>query len=91
MTTKKLTHKSGLAIDTDPKSEFFSLILEQMGYKTIDVKDGAGAIVSSDYSNDPILANYKDYGFSGVLPKPFTTDQVAEVLNKIFNSESESE
>ncbi len=49
------------------------------------------AIVSSGYSNDPILANYKDYGFSGVLPKPFTTGQVAAVLNKVFNRGSGSE
>ena len=42
------------------------------------------AVVSSGYSNDPIMANYADYGFCGVVPKPYTKIQLAEVLNKIF-------
>ncbi len=29
-------------------------------------------IVSSGYSTDPIMANYAEYGFAGVIPKPFT-------------------
>lgn len=40
------------------------------------------AIVSSGYSNDPIMANYKDYGFCGVAQKPYTRDHLADVLNK---------
>jgi len=42
------------------------------------------AVVSSGYSNDTIMANYRDYGFSGVVPKPYTMDQMAGLLNKIF-------
>ncbi|KPA18012.1 multi-sensor hybrid histidine kinase, partial [Candidatus Magnetomorum sp. HK-1] len=42
------------------------------------------AIVSSGYSNDPIMANYEDYGFCGVIPKPYSQDQIAKVLNKIL-------
>ena len=42
------------------------------------------AIVSSGYSNDPVMADCKAYGFCGVLPKPYTIEQVAEILNKIF-------
>ena len=44
------------------------------------------AIVSSGYSNDPIMANYQDYGFYGVIPKPYTKDQIEEVLNRILGS-----
>jgi len=43
------------------------------------------AVVSSGYSNDPIMANYQDYGFCGVVPKPYSMDQLSEVLNKIFD------
>ena len=39
------------------------------------------AIASSGYSNDPIMANFEDYGFCGVIPKPYTKNQLAEVLN----------
>ncbi len=30
-------------------------------------------IVASGYSNDPVLANYRQAGLAGVLPKPFTS------------------
>lgn len=42
-------------------------------------------VVTSGYSNDPVMANYKDYGFMGVLPKPYTADELAELLRKIIS------
>jgi len=42
------------------------------------------AVVSSGYSNDPIMANYKDYGFCGVMPKPITIDELKEMLSQVF-------
>ena len=39
-------------------------------------------IVSSGYSNDPILSNYRDYGFVDVLSKPYTIENLKEVLSK---------
>ncbi len=47
------------------------------------------AFVSSGYSNDSIMGNYKDYGFCGVVPKPYTKDQLAELLNKIFDQNTD--
>lgn len=44
------------------------------------------AIVSSGYSNDPIMANYKDYGFCAVIPKPFTIADIKEILIKILRN-----
>ncbi|MBF0101813.1 MAG: PAS domain S-box protein [Desulfobacterales bacterium] len=43
------------------------------------------AIISSGYSNDPIMANYHDYGFCGVIPKPYTKADISETLNKIVS------
>ncbi|MCP3921149.1 MAG: PAS domain S-box protein [Desulfobacterales bacterium] len=43
------------------------------------------AVVSSGYSNDPIMANYESYGFCGVVPKPYTIDLLTEVLYKILD------
>jgi PAS domain S-box-containing protein len=42
-------------------------------------------IVSSGYSNDPVMARYKDYGFNGVLMKPYKLEQVGEVLYRLLN------
>jgi len=44
------------------------------------------AIVSSGYSNDPIMANFRDYGFSGVLCKPFSAEHMGEVLKQVMNA-----
>jgi len=52
--------------------------------KKIDPK--VKAIVSSGYSNDPIMANFEDYGFCGVIPKPYTKKQLAEILNMVLNN-----
>jgi PAS domain S-box-containing protein len=40
------------------------------------------ALVSSGYSNDAIMANYQQYGFIGVLKKPFTMKELGEALSK---------
>ena len=42
------------------------------------------ALVSSGYTNDPVMTNYRKYGFSGVMPKPYTKDQMIRALMKIF-------
>jgi len=44
------------------------------------------AIVSSGYSNDPIMAEYEQYGFRGVVAKPYTINQLSEVLKEVIAS-----
>ena len=39
------------------------------------------AIVSSGYSDDPIMADYRKYGFCGMLAKPFQIGDLSKVLN----------
>lgn len=46
------------------------------------INPDAKVVVSSGYSNDPIMANYQDYGFKASIAKPF---KMAE-LNKIINT-----
>ena len=45
----------------------------------------AKVIVSSGYAEDPVMANYAEYGFVGVVTKPYSIDQLREVLNRILN------
>ncbi|MCX5870099.1 MAG: PAS domain S-box protein [Deltaproteobacteria bacterium] len=40
----------------------------------------ARVVVSSGYANDPIMASYKEFGFYGVLPKPFKFDDLNKVI-----------
>jgi PAS domain S-box-containing protein len=42
------------------------------------------AVVSSGYSNDPVMANYTHHGFCGVLPKPVEINNVIHVLKSIL-------
>ena len=44
----------------------------------------AKAIVSSGYANDPILANFKDYGFDAMLPKPYGVEELAGALHQVI-------
>jgi PAS domain S-box-containing protein len=44
------------------------------------------AVVSSGYSDDPVIANYKDFGFKGVIKKPFDIQQLSQVLREVVNN-----
>jgi PAS domain S-box-containing protein len=41
----------------------------------------AWLIVSSGYSNDPIMADYRAFGFCGAIAKPYTMEEFQAVLN----------
>jgi CheY-like chemotaxis protein len=44
-------------------------------------------IVSSGYSNDPVMANYRKYGFDGVVAKPYNADELSEALQKLLRTD----
>ncbi len=48
--------------------------------------DNVKAVVSSGYSNDPILAHYKDYGFDNVIGKPYNANEISAVIHSIMES-----
>ena len=43
-------------------------------------------VVSSGYSNDPIMSNYKEHGFCGVAAKPYNLEELSAVLKKAIDS-----
>ena len=51
--------------------------------KLLQIDPHVKAIVASGYSNDPIMANYKDYGFSGVVSKPYKLEELKRVLDQL--------
>jgi signal transduction histidine kinase/ActR/RegA family two-component response regulator len=42
------------------------------------------AIVSSGYSNDPVMADYRNYGFKGVVAKPYRIHDLGETLHAVL-------
>lgn len=53
--------------------------------KLLEIDPEAVGIVSSGYSNAPILANYRDYGFRGVVTKPYKTEEICSVLHELLS------
>lgn len=41
------------------------------------------AIVSSGYSTDPAVTNFQEYGFKGVISKPFKIEELGDVLKRV--------
>ena len=58
------------------------------GYETVQrllaLDPQVRAIVSSGYSNDPILANFRSYGFAGVIAKPYQMAELGKVLEDVI-------
>ena len=42
------------------------------------------AIVSSGYSDDPIMADFQKYGFSAVIAKPYRVVELSKILQRII-------
>ena len=45
----------------------------------------ARAIVSSGYAADPVMASYADYGFKGLVAKPYTLATLRETLAQVLS------
>ncbi len=44
------------------------------------------AIVSSGYSNDPVMANFRQHGFRAVVPKPYAVSVLAEAIRRVLGA-----
>jgi DNA-binding NarL/FixJ family response regulator len=42
-------------------------------------------LVSSGYSNDPIMANFADYGFAGVISKLYQMRELSETIQTVLS------
>ena len=50
----------------------------------LKVDPDAVLLVSSGYSNDPVIADYRQYGFSGAISKPFDAGKLVEEIGKLI-------
>jgi signal transduction histidine kinase/ActR/RegA family two-component response regulator len=51
----------------------------------LEIEPEAVLIVSSGYSSDPVISNYRQHGFSGAISKPFDTDTLARELGRLIS------
>ena len=48
--------------------------------KLLEIDSDVKAIVTTGYSNDPIINKFREHGFRGTLPKPFNLDHLKTAL-----------
>ncbi|MGB2698131.1 MAG: response regulator, partial [Candidatus Zixiibacteriota bacterium] len=58
--------------------------------KLIKIDPEVKAIVSSGYSNDPVMSDFRKYGFSGIVAKPFKIEDLSEVLHQVLTEMNKS-
>jgi PAS domain S-box-containing protein len=56
--------------------------------KLLEIDPSARAIVSSGYSNDPVMAHYRKHGFKGVVAKPYEIDELSETLQRVLTEDT---
>jgi PAS domain S-box-containing protein len=52
--------------------------------KLREIDPGIKAIVSSGYSNDPVMADFRNHGFSGVVTKPYRIKELSEEVHRVI-------
>ncbi len=50
------------------------------------INPNAAVIVSSGYADDPVMADHAEYGFKGLIAKPYTMENIDKVLKKVLNT-----
>ncbi|MHA2062261.1 MAG: PAS domain S-box protein, partial [Candidatus Sifarchaeia archaeon] len=50
--------------------------------KLLEIDPNVKALVSSGYSTDPVMSDYKKYGFTGVVAKPYNISELSETVHE---------
>ena len=58
---------------------------QETAEKLLSIAPNAKIIVSSGYSNDPVMANYRKYGFCAAIAKPFDLKQLSNAISSILS------
>jgi PAS domain S-box-containing protein len=59
--------------------------------RLLEIDREAKVIVSSGYANDPVMINYSEYGFKGVIPKPYKLAELGNVLWEVIEGRKVSQ
>ncbi len=58
--------------------------------KLLQLDPKAKVIVSSGYSQDSVMANFRDYGFAGVISKPYKVSELGAKLHDVLGASEEN-
>jgi two-component system, cell cycle sensor histidine kinase and response regulator CckA len=50
-----------------------------------EIEPGVRTIVTSGYGDDPVMLRYADHGFTGVLAKPFSLEELEQELTRVMS------
>lgn len=56
--------------------------------KLIEIDPNIRAIVSSGYSNDPVMSNFVEYGFAGTVQKPYRINELSEQIMNVLQKQT---
>jgi signal transduction histidine kinase/ActR/RegA family two-component response regulator len=54
----------------------------------INIDPDIKAIISSGYTDDPVIGKFHDYGFIGAITKPYKAKELKELLEKVIQEEA---
>jgi two-component system cell cycle sensor histidine kinase/response regulator CckA len=52
--------------------------------KLLEIDPQARVIVSSGYSDDPVLSNFRKFGFQGLIYKPYKIKELDEAVTRVM-------
>jgi len=53
--------------------------------RLLEIDANAGVIVSSGYSNDDIMSDFKRFGFSAVIAKPYRIADLSRTVKSVID------
>ncbi len=53
--------------------------------KLLEIDPKVKAIVSSGYSNEQVLSDFRKYGFSGIIAKPYRLEELRAVMDQVLS------
>jgi DNA-binding NarL/FixJ family response regulator len=56
--------------------------------KLLEINPHVKSIVSSAFFNDPVMTDFKKYGFAAALPKPYMKKDLSDTLSKVLMGKS---
>ena len=57
---------------------------KEASQKLLELDPDACAVVSSGYSNDPIMENPKNFGFKAAIQKPYTVQDLSKSMSELI-------